>query len=203
MRNNHRCVNIIYPERKYSSYLQKTPNPSFSFVSLMILYVTINDLPCGLFRKYLRLARLSWVCLQLHLWTWARLPLCCMSGLCAFLQYWFNAHFLLYQWSSRCHAPQIAAQVKVEWTLSLWNVFRIEPFIQVPCWLMGFCFAAVSWWRLWSHWKLCSAWYTSKNQHNCTNYSQFYCWMDPAATSHNKREDKNISWPVQMEMKAS
>lgn len=202
MRNNHRCVNIIYPERKYSSYLQKTPNPSFSFVSLMILYVTINDLPCGLFRKYLRLVRLSWVCLRLHLWM-----LVCRFAVCRDYVPSSNTglmHIFFYiSEALDVMAPQITAQVKAEWTLSLWNVFRTEPFIQGPCWLMGFCFAAVSWRRLCSHWKLCSEWYTSKNQHNCTNYSQLYCWMDPAATSYNKREDKTISRHAQIETKAS
>lgn len=49
----------------------------------------------------------------------------------------------------------------------------VEPFIQGLCWLMGFCFAAVSRGCLCAQRKLCSTWDTSENQHNCTNCSQF------------------------------
>lgn len=55
----------------------------------------------------------------------------------------------------------------------------VESFIQSLCWLMGFCFAAVSRGCLCAQQKLCSAWDTSENQHNCTNCSQFLTEWTP------------------------
>lgn len=65
---------------------------------------------------------------------------------------------------------------------------------------MGFCFVAVSLGCLCAQQKLCSAWDTSENQHNCTNCSQFLAEWSRCHISQQALGREHLMVP-QMEIK--
>lgn len=189
-----------YSERTWNYYF--FPHKTLKLLSLlqvwwffMLMIVRIfSFLKIYLEQKCVTL--IEWVYPLLNLWIWTQVCLTLSYCKPTFLYVWVTAStaamqafcpwlyciFPPNQWSSISHAPH--HNTGHSWLNAVFYgmcpvLSAVEPFIQGLCWLMSFCFAAVSRGCLCAQRKLCSVLDTSENQHNCTNCSQFLTEWTP------------------------